>query len=63
MGCTGQALSLGRRDGVLQVSRRDDTVRRLYIAGRTAATIKEGLCRGAKYGSRTATYTWLRGRK
>jgi NADH:ubiquinone reductase (H+-translocating) len=63
MGYTGQALSLGRRDGLVQASRRDDTVRRLYIAGRGAAMVKERVCRYARYGARTANYAWLRGPK
>ncbi|MGP3987303.1 NAD(P)/FAD-dependent oxidoreductase [Streptomyces sp. 3N207] len=63
MGYTGQALSLGRRDGLLQSGRRDDTVRRLYFAGRTAAAAKERVCRYAKFGARTAIYSWLRGPK
>ncbi|MET7986417.1 NAD(P)/FAD-dependent oxidoreductase [Streptomyces sp. NPDC005070] len=63
MGYTGQALSLGRRDGLLQVGRRDDTVWRLFFAGRTAAMGKERVCRYAKFGARTATYAWLRGPK
>ena len=61
MGYAGQALSLGRRDGLLQATRRDDTVRRLYLAGRAAAVGKEGICRYARNSSRTATYSWLRG--
>jgi NADH dehydrogenase FAD-containing subunit len=63
MGYAGQALSLGRRDGLLQASRRNDTVRRLYVAGRTAAVSKERICRYARFGARTATYAWLRGSK
>jgi NADH:ubiquinone reductase (H+-translocating) len=56
-------VSLGRRDGLLQAGRRNDTVRRLYFAGRTAAVAKERVCRYAKFGARTATYAWLRGSK
>ncbi|WP_067143469.1 NAD(P)/FAD-dependent oxidoreductase [Microtetraspora malaysiensis] len=63
MGYIGQAVSLGRRDGLLQVSRRNDTVRRLYFAGRTAAVAKERVCRYARFGARTATYAWLWGSK
>ncbi|TJZ54423.1 dehydrogenase [Streptomyces piniterrae] len=63
MGYAGQALSLGRKDALIQASRRDDTVRRLYIAGRAAAVAKERVCRYAKYGSRTANYAWLPGAK
>ncbi|MGW3208714.1 NAD(P)/FAD-dependent oxidoreductase [Streptomyces sp. NPDC001135] len=59
MGYTGQGVSLGRRDGLLQASRRDDSVRRLYFAGRTAAYGKERICRFAQFGARTATYAWL----
>jgi NADH dehydrogenase FAD-containing subunit len=61
MGYAGQVVSLGRHDGLLQTSRRDDTPRRFYFAGRTAAALKEQICRYAKRGSRTATYVWLRG--
>ncbi|MGW4536122.1 NAD(P)/FAD-dependent oxidoreductase [Nocardia sp. NPDC004340] len=61
MGYTGQALSLGRRDGVVQASRRDDVPRRLYVSGRLAAFSKESINRYAKYGSRTANYAWLPG--
>ncbi|MFF2508067.1 NAD(P)/FAD-dependent oxidoreductase [Streptomyces sp. NPDC058067] len=63
MSYVGQAVSLGRRDGLLQVSRRDDTVRRLYVSGRAAALVKEGVCRVVKYGARTADYAWLPGKK
>ncbi|UCM90449.1 NAD(P)/FAD-dependent oxidoreductase [Streptomyces marincola] len=60
MSYAGQALSLGRRDGVIQLSHRDDTVRRRHLAGRAAAGIKERVCRFTLFGARTATYTWLR---
>ncbi|MFH8410963.1 NAD(P)/FAD-dependent oxidoreductase [Streptomyces sp. NPDC018019] len=63
MGYVGQALSLGRSDGLLQSSRRNDTVRRLYFAGRAAAVAKERVCRYAKFSTRTAAYAWLRGSK
>ncbi|MCQ0022795.1 FAD-dependent oxidoreductase [Streptomyces somaliensis DSM 40738] len=61
MGYAGQALSLGRRDGLLQVDRRDGTAARLHVAGRTAAVVKERICRYARSSARTAVYTWLRG--
>lgn len=63
MGYSGQGLSLGRRDAVIQVGRRDDSPRRIFLAGRTGAVIKESICRFAKYGSRTANYAWLPGPK
>ncbi|SNS11694.1 NAD(P)/FAD-dependent oxidoreductase [Actinomadura mexicana] len=47
-------LSLGRRDGVIQIVRRDDTARRAYFAGRAAAMTKEGVVRGARFSARTA---------
>ncbi|WP_027502424.1 NAD(P)/FAD-dependent oxidoreductase [Rhodococcus sp. UNC363MFTsu5.1] len=62
MGYTGQALSLGRKNGVVQASRRDDRLRRLYVTGRVAAISKEWVSRYAKYGSRTANYAWLPGK-
>lgn len=63
MGYFGTGLTLGRRDGVIQLSRRDDSARRQYLAGRPAVVVKEGATLGAKYGSRTATIAWLRGPK
>ncbi|MFE3026497.1 NAD(P)/FAD-dependent oxidoreductase [Nocardia tengchongensis] len=62
MGYTGQALSLGRKNGLVQASSRDDQVRRLYVSGRIAAISKEYISRYAKFGSRTATYFWLPGK-
>lgn len=63
MGYAAQFLSMGRRDGLVQPTRRDDTARRLYVAGRTAAVVKERVSRYAKYSSRTANYSWLSGPK
>lgn len=63
MGYAGQALSLGRRDALVQVCRRDDSPTALYVAGRTAALTKETIVRYAKYGARTANYAWLPGPK
>ncbi|GCD42212.1 dehydrogenase [Streptomyces paromomycinus] len=60
MGYTGQGVCLGRRDGLLQADRRDGTARGVYFAGRAAAVAKERVCRYAKFGARTAVYTWLR---
>ncbi|MGV9834200.1 NAD(P)/FAD-dependent oxidoreductase [Nocardia niigatensis] len=63
MGYTGQALSLGRKNGLVQASSRDGQVRWLYISGRIAAVSKEYISRYAKFGSRTATYAWLPGKR
>ncbi len=42
----GQCVSLGRREGVVQMARRDDSVRRTYLGGRTGARLKELVCWG-----------------
>ncbi|KAA0020167.1 NAD(P)/FAD-dependent oxidoreductase [Antrihabitans cavernicola] len=63
MGYAGQAVSLGRRNGLVLACRRDDTPRRLFIAGRVGSISKETINRYAKYGSRTANYAWLPGSK
>ncbi|CAL9471448.1 NADH dehydrogenase [Streptomyces sp. enrichment culture] len=62
-GYTGTALSLGKRDAVVQLTRRDDSPKRLYIASRIAAVGKEAGARTAKYCARTAKITWRSGPK
>jgi NADH:ubiquinone reductase (H+-translocating) len=62
----GQCISLGRSLGTFQVSHTDDSPRRLYIAGRTAAVIKEQVCKAtvtflAKEGRKPGSYFWIRG--
>lgn len=42
---SGQCISLGRGAGVIQLARRDDTPVNFYISGRTAAFVKEQVCR------------------
>lgn len=42
----GQALSLGRRSGLIQFARRDDSPVRWSLGGRGAAVVKELVCRG-----------------
>ncbi|WP_372662370.1 NAD(P)/FAD-dependent oxidoreductase [Amycolatopsis kentuckyensis] len=44
VGFAGQCLSLGRRAGVFQFSRRDDTATRLHLRGRLGAKVKELVC-------------------
>jgi NADH:ubiquinone reductase (H+-translocating) len=61
MGYTGQALSLGRHDGLVQASRRDGRARSTFIAGRPAAAAKETVSRYAKFSSQTAIYGWIGG--
>lgn len=41
-----QCLSLGRRAGLQQFARRDDTAVRAFVDGRPAAAVKELICRG-----------------
>lgn len=40
----GSCVSLGRRSGVFQVARRDDSSRDLHLGGRAAALLKEYIC-------------------
>jgi NADH:ubiquinone reductase (H+-translocating) len=63
---TGQCISLGRKHGTVQIAHSDDTPRRAYIGGRTAAVIKELICKGtvwgiAREGRKPGSYLWLRG--
>ncbi|MBO0679339.1 FAD-dependent oxidoreductase [Mycolicibacterium sp. S2-37] len=65
---TGQCVSLGRRAGVIQLARTDDTVLPLYIGGRAAATVKEAVCNGtiaflAKEARKPGSYFWLKSGK
>lgn len=48
-----RAVSLGRKDAVVQFTRRDDSLRRAYAAGPVAVVLKELGSRGAKWGART----------
>ncbi|TWS21882.1 dehydrogenase [Tsukamurella sputi] len=59
MGYTGQNVSIGRRSAVIQAARRDDTPTRIRFGGRSAALVKEQVCRMAKGAARTARYAWL----
>ncbi|GAA3248197.1 NAD(P)/FAD-dependent oxidoreductase [Streptomyces lavendulae] len=46
VGFAAQCLSLGRRAGVLQLSHKDDTVKKYHLAGRPGALVKELICKG-----------------
>ncbi|MEO3757878.1 FAD-dependent oxidoreductase [Mycobacterium sp. B14F4] len=48
----GTCTSLGRRAGVLQLARRDDTPINVYFGGRVAAKLKEAICKGTVWGLR-----------
>lgn len=62
-----QCVSLGRRDGVIQFVRADDSPRERILTGRTAAWVKERVCRFT-VGSlrlerhRPGSLTWPKGR-
>ncbi len=45
VGFFGECISLGRRSGIVQYARKDDTVSKVYHEGRSMATIKEAVCR------------------
>jgi NADH:ubiquinone reductase (H+-translocating) len=65
---TGQCVSLGRKRATVQLSHTDDTPRRIYIAGRPAAMIKELICNTtvtfiAREGRKPGSIFWLRGGK
>ncbi|APX32682.1 pyridine nucleotide-disulfide oxidoreductase [Brachybacterium sp. P6-10-X1] len=49
----GQCLSLGRRAGVLQFARRDDTALPAHLGGRLGAGLKEAVTAGTLVGLRT----------
>lgn len=62
----GSCTSLGRRAGLLQFTRRDDTPIDLYIGGRVGAWLKETICKGTLWGLRRAARNpgsgfWLTG--
>lgn len=42
---TGECVSLGRRSGVIQIARPDDSALPIYIGGRAAAAVKEAVCK------------------
>ena len=46
LGFVGQCLSLGRRAGLVQFSRKDDTATGFYLGGRLGARLKEFVCWG-----------------
>jgi NADH:ubiquinone reductase (H+-translocating) len=51
-GIPAQCISLGRRAGILQLGRMDDTARDLYFSGRFTAKLKEAICKGTLWGMR-----------
>jgi len=64
----GQCISLGRRAGTIQLARTDDTPVNMVVGGRTAAAIKEAVCRATVWSIRReaakpGSYFWLKGGK
>jgi NADH:ubiquinone reductase (H+-translocating) len=62
----GQCISLGRTRGTVQFSRTDDTPVNVALGGRSAASIKEAICKGTVWGIRheaakPGSYFWLKG--
>ena len=62
----GQCISLGRAHGTLQFARTDDTPVNVVVGGRTAASIKEAVCKGTLWAIRReaakpGSYFWLKG--
>lgn len=64
----GQCISLGRQAGTIQLAHTYDTALPLFIGGRTAAAIKEFICKStvsalANEARKPGSYFWLRGGK
>ncbi|KKC02837.1 NAD(P)/FAD-dependent oxidoreductase [Mycobacterium nebraskense] len=64
----GQCISLGRSYGTLQLARTDDTPVNMALGGRTAASIKEAICKGTLWAIRReaakpGSYRWIKGGK
>ena len=64
----GQCISLGRSHGTIQLARTDDTPVNIVVGGRSAASIKEAICKGTLWGIRReaakpGSYYWLKGGK
>jgi NADH:ubiquinone reductase (H+-translocating) len=48
----GACISLGRKSGILQFARKDDTAVNLYFSGRFVASIKEAVCKSTLWALR-----------
>jgi NADH:ubiquinone reductase (H+-translocating) len=62
----GQCISLGRTEGLFQISHGDDTPRNIAVSGRTAASVKEAVCKGTVWqlrreAAKPGSYRWLKG--
>ncbi|MGE2816604.1 NAD(P)/FAD-dependent oxidoreductase [Mycobacterium heidelbergense] len=62
----GQCISLGRAHATFQLARTDDTPVNAVVAGRSAASLKEAICKGTLWAIRReaakpGSYYWLKG--
>jgi NADH:ubiquinone reductase (H+-translocating) len=62
----GQCISLGRAHGTVQLAHTDDTPVNVVVGGRSAASIKEAICKGTLWAIRReatkpGSYFWLKG--
>lgn len=65
-GFAGACISLGRKSGILQFARKDDTATNVSVSGRVAASVKEAVCKGTLWGMRRearkpGTAVWFKG--
>jgi len=65
-GFGGACISLGRKSGILQLARKDDSPVNVYFSGRVIAKVKEGICKGTLWGLRRGAAKpesafWLKG--
>jgi NADH dehydrogenase len=63
---TGQCISVGRTHATIQLARKDDTPVNVVVAGRSAAPIKEAVCKATLWAIRReaakpGSYFWLKG--
>jgi NADH dehydrogenase len=63
---TGQCISVGRSHGTIQLARKDDTPVNVAVGGRSAAAIKETVCKATLWAIRReaakpGSYFWLKG--
>jgi NADH:ubiquinone reductase (H+-translocating) len=51
-GFAGACISLGRRAGLVQFGRKDDSPLDYFVGGRIGASLKEAICKGTVWGLR-----------
>lgn len=63
---SGACISLGRKSGILQLARKDDTAVNVQFRGRVVASVKEAVCKGTLWALRReaakpGSAVWLKG--